>query len=73
MRCAGGPAIQHRAAAEYFAVSFGLLVGATLLLLRNVWRWCPVHAPRLFKNRSPVVILNLPPGPTAPLLQVFRL
>ncbi len=65
--------LQHRAATEYFAVLFGLLVGAALLLLRSAWRWCQVHAPRLFGNRLPVVVPNLPRGPTAPLLQVFRL
>ncbi len=69
----GELSLQHRTAAEYFAVLFGLLVGVTFLLLRNAWRWCRVHAPRLFGYRSPVEAPNLPRGPTTPFLQVFLL
>lgn len=70
---AGDHAQQHGVVVAYFAVLLGLLVGVTFLLLRNARQWCQVHAPRLFGDRLPTMVPNLPRGPTAPLLQVFRL
>jgi hypothetical protein len=64
--------VQHPVAVAYFAVLFGLLVGVTFLL-RHAWRWCVAPAPRLVRDRLPVVVPILPRGPTATLLQVFRL
>jgi hypothetical protein len=69
----GGHPAQHHASSGYFAVLLGLLVGVALLLLGHVRRWYRSFAPRFVRNTAPAVVTNLPRGPTAPFIQVFRL
>ena len=65
----------HLGCSEYAAVLISVLFGAIIaLLLSGVRAWRKLHdSPRLLKRFLPPLILHLPRGPTAPVLQVFRL
>ena len=69
----GGYPAQHHTDSGYFAVLLGLLAGVALLLFGHVRRWYESYTARFVGNTVPAVVTNLPRGPTAPFLQVFRL
>ncbi len=64
---------QHRVGAEYFAVLLGFLIGGIVCLLDKARRWYAAPVLQLVGRLQPTLVSNLPRGPTAPLLQVFRL
>lgn len=66
----------HLGHADYCAVVLVsvLLLGALArLLLSRAWRWRDVDAARFLGQLLPPCVPHRPRGPTAPLLQVFRL
>ncbi len=65
----------HLGHSGYAVVLISFLIGATLVLLLSGARaWCkPAAAPRPTGLSLPSLVLHPPRGPTAPLVQVFRL
>jgi hypothetical protein len=65
----------HLGHSGYAVVLISFLVGVTLVLLLSGARaWCkPAAVSRLTEHCLPTLLLHLPRGPTAPLMQVFRL
>lgn len=65
----------HLGHSGYAVVLISLLIGATLGLLLSGARACrkPAAAPRLAERSLPPLVLHPSLGPTAPLVQVFRL
>jgi hypothetical protein len=64
----------HLTGAEYFAVLLTAFLGLLLgLLLSSTRLWGRVTAPLCFVRLSYPLVLPPPRGPTAPLIQVFRL
>ena len=64
----------HLTGAEYFAVLLTAFLGLVLgLLLSSARLWGRVTAPLCFVRLSYPLVLPPPRGPTASLMQVFRL
>lgn len=69
----GQPACHLMGAEHYFAVLLVAFLGLVFGLLGGNRSWGGAFAFRLLGRRFRPTVLRLPRGPTAPLIQVFRL
>jgi hypothetical protein len=69
----GGHSGLHLGHSDYAAVLISILFGAIIGLLSGVRMWRGLTAPQFPERTFPPLILHPARGPTAPLIQVFRL